>query len=48
MLRWTGEGGGQASCGRPHRKLKLESIDGIFLTIISSVDGIESGNFSAI
>ena len=23
---WTG-GGGQAPCGRPHRKLKLESTD---------------------
>ena len=25
-LRWTG-GGGQAQCGRPHRKLKLEPTD---------------------
>src|SRR6218665_2071568 len=25
-LRWTGEEG-QAPCGRPHRKLKLESTD---------------------
>src|SRR6218665_2964959 len=50
---------GQASCGRPHRKLKLESTDVImssshakklafFFTRISSFDGIKSGNFSAI
>ena len=28
-LRWTHAdgGGGQAPCGRPHRKLKLESTD---------------------
>ena len=50
-LRWThvdGEGG-PAPCGRPHRKLKLESTDGIlsssrakklasFFTRISSLD----------
>jgi len=24
---WTGRGGFQAACGRPHRKLKLESTD---------------------
>jgi|SRR6218665_1975622 len=52
---WTGEGG-QAPCGRPHRKLKLESTDVIlssshakklasFFTGISSLDGIKSGNF---
>ena len=51
--------GGQTSCGRPHRKLKLESTDVIlssshakkfvsFLTRISSFDGIKSGKFSAI
>ena len=45
---WT-EGGGPAPCGRPHRKLKLESIDVIlssshakklasFFTRISSLD----------
>ena len=55
---WTG-GGGQAPCGRPHRKLKLESTDVIlssshakklatFFTRILSLDGIKSGNFSAI
>ena len=55
---WPGEGG-PAPCGRPHRKLKLESTDvillffsckevGVFLTRISSLDGIKSGNFSAI
>ena len=29
MLRWThvDGGGGPAPCGRPHRKLKLESTD---------------------
>ena len=61
-LRWThvdGGSGGPAPCGRPHRKLKLESTDVIlssshakklasFKTRISSLDGIESGNFSAI
>src|SRR6218665_3539182 len=47
-LRWTG-GGGPAPCGRPHRKLKLESTDVIlssshakklasFFTRISSLD----------
>ena len=56
-LRWTGEGG-QAQCGRPHRKLKLESTDvilffsckevGVFFTRISSLDGIKSGNLLAI
>ena len=46
---WTGEGGPAASCGRPHRKLKLESTDVIlssshakklasFFTRISSLD----------
>jgi len=50
--------GGQAPCGRPHRKLKLESTDIIlsshakklasFFTRISSLDRIKSGNFSAI
>jgi len=50
-------GGGQAPCGRPHKKLKLESTDVIlssshakklayFFTRISSLDGIKSGNFS--
>ena len=24
---WTGGGGGSSPCGRPHRKLKLESTD---------------------
>jgi len=53
---WTG---GQALCGRPHRNLKLESTDVVlssshakklasFITRISSLDGIKSGNFSAI
>ena len=53
---WTG---GQAPCGRPHRKFKLESTDVIlsfshakklvyFFTRISSLDRIKSGNFSAI
>src|SRR6218665_802559 len=48
--------GGQAPCGRPHRKLKLKSTDVIlssshakkvayFFTRISSWDGIKSGNF---
>jgi len=48
-----------ASCGRPHRKLKLESTDVIVsfshakklassFTRVSSLDGIKSGNFSAI
>src|SRR6218665_2529267 len=56
-LRWTGEGG-QAQCGRPHRKLKLESTDvilffsckevGVFFTRISSLDRINSGNLLAI
>jgi len=57
-LRCMGEGG-QAPCGRPHRKLKLESTDimlssshakklASFITRISSLDGIKSGNFSAI
>jgi len=55
---WTGVGGGPAPCGRPHRKLKLESTD----VILSSSHAkklasflpefrlwIEkSGNFSAI
>src|SRR6218665_983023 len=46
---WTGEGVVQPPCGRPHRKLKLESTDVIlssshakklvsFLTKISSLD----------
>ena len=50
--------GGQAPCGRPHRKLKLKSTDVIlssshakklasFFTRISSLDGIRSENFSA-
>src|SRR6218665_661769 len=54
----TGEGG-QDPCGRPHRKLKLESTDVIlssshekklvyFFTRISSLDGIKNRNFSAI
>ena len=54
---WTG-GGGPAPCGRPHRKLKLESTDVIlssshaqklasFFTRISSLDR-NIGNFSAI
>src|SRR6218665_3934147 len=54
----TGGEGGQAPCGRPHRKLKLESTDVIlysshekklvyFFTRISSLDGIENRNFSA-
>ena len=50
-LRWTHVNrsrGGQAPCGRPHRKLKLESTDVILFTRISSLDGIKSGNFSAI
>ena len=49
---WTGEGG-QAPCGCPHIKLKLESTDVIlssshakklasFFTRISSLDGIKS------
>src|SRR6218665_3363630 len=53
---WTGGGGGQAPCGRPHRKLKLESTDIImssshakklasFFTQISSLDGITSEKF---
>src|SRR6218665_3160274 len=52
-------GRGQALCGRPHRTLKLKSTDIIlssshakklvyFCTRISSLDGIKSGNFSAI
>src|SRR6218665_498840 len=52
-------GGGPAPYLRPHRKLKLESTDVIlsfshakklvyFFTRISSLDGIKSGNFSAI
>src|SRR6218665_2349537 len=52
---WTG-GWGPAQCGRPHRKLKLESTDVILssshakklatvFTRISSLDGIKSGNF---
>ena len=55
---WTGEGG-SSPCGRPHRKLKLESTDVIlssshakmlafFFTRISSLDGTKSGHFSAI
>ena len=59
----TRRGRGQAqmdACGRPHRKLKLESTDVIlssshakklvyFLTRISFLlDGIKSENFSAI
>src|SRR6218665_3964993 len=58
MLMWTG-GGGPAPCGRPHRKLKLESTD----VILSSSHAKKlasffyqnfvfgqkkSGNFSAI
>jgi len=54
-----GRGRGQASCGRPHRKLKLESTDVIlssshakklvyFFTRILSLDEIKSENFSAI
>src|SRR6218665_601900 len=50
--------GGQASCVRPHRKLKLESTDVIlsssrakklasFFTRISLLDGIASEHFSA-
>src|SRR6218665_286874 len=50
---------GSSTCGRPYRKLKLESTDVImssshakklasFFTRISSLDGIKSGNFSAI
>jgi len=53
---WRPHGGGQAPCGRPHRKLKVESTDVIlstshakklvsFITRISSLDGIKSGNF---
>jgi len=53
------ERGSQAPCGRPRRKLKLESTDVILLssaakklayfkTRISSLDGIKSVNFSAI
>jgi len=52
-------GRGQAPSGRPHRKLKLESTNIIlssshakklasFITRISSLDRIKSGNFSAI
>jgi len=51
-----GRGRGQAPCGRPHRKLKLESTDVIlcsshakklvsFFTRISFLDGIKSGIF---
>ena len=48
--------GGQAPCGRPHRKFKIESTDVIlfsshakkFFTRISSFDGIKSGKFSVI
>jgi len=54
---WTGDGG-QAPCGRPHRKLKIESADVIlsssqakklvsFFTRISSFDRIKTGKFSA-
>ena len=49
-----GRGGGQAPCGRPNIKLKLESTDVIFSSVcvfftkISSLEGIKSGNFSAI
>ena len=50
-------GYGQAPCGRPHRKLKLESTDVIlsssyakklmyFFTVISSLDEIKNGKFS--
>src|SRR6218665_459629 len=59
-LRWThvDGGGGPAPCGRPHRKLKLESTDVIlssshakklasFFTRISSLDR-KSGNYTAI
>ena len=48
-LAHVGGGGGQAPCGRPHRKVKLESTDvilssshakkfGVFFTRISSLD----------
>ena|SRR6218665_991823 len=66
-VHMEGEGSGsggrgrgvQAPCGRPHRKLKIESTDVIlssshakklvyFFTRISFLDGIKSGNFSAI
>ena len=56
MHMWTNVdgGGGQAPCGRQHRKLKLESTDVILssssyakklascFTRISSLDGIKS------
>jgi len=55
-----GRGRGQSPCGRPHRKLKLESTD-IMLSsshakklasflpeYISSLDRIKSGKLSAI
>ena len=59
-LRWDvygrGEGGDPAPCGRPHRKLKLESTHVIlssshakklvyFFTRISSLDGIKTEIF---
>src|SRR6218665_549220 len=57
-LRWTHVDGGRdpAPCGRPHRKLKLESTDVIqssshakklasFFTRFSSLDGIKSRIF---
>ena len=51
--------GGQDPCGRPHRKLKLESTDVVLssshakklvslFTKISSLDEIESGDLLAI
>ena len=59
VTRLEGRGRGQSPFGRPHRKLKLESTDVIlssshakklvyFLTRISALDVIKSGNFSAI
>ena len=60
-LRWThvdGGGGGPAPCGHPHRKLKLESTDGILSSshakkLASFLPEFrlwteKSGNFSAI
>ena len=55
-LRLThADGGGEsAPCGRPHRKREPTDVIfsckevGVFLTRISSLDGIKSGHFSAI
>ena len=57
-LRWTHVDGGPAPCGRPHRKLKLESTDDILSSshakkLVSFYQNFvfgqeKSGNFSAV